>query len=103
MVVGEVLARGAISCTGFLVLGAFKSHFCRGGLGDPLVPVEDSGESITISSLAVVVMVECCGLKIGTNADLTTSMCSSSESWSDDCSFVEFNSRELLILPRRRW
>lgn len=76
----ELLARGAVSCTGFLLLGAFNSHFCRGGLGEPFVPVDESGESITISSFAVVVIVDCVGLSIGTKADLTTSMCSSSES-----------------------
>lgn len=51
---------------------------------------------MTISTLAVVVMV-CCGRRIGTKADFTTSMCSSSES-SDDCSLVELSSMELLIL-----
>lgn len=89
----------------FLLDGAFNSHLVLGGLGDE-PPVDDSGESITISNFAVVVIVVVLfvvGRKIGTNADLTTSICSSSESWSEDCSFVEFNSMELFILPNCMW
>ena len=51
--------------------------------------------------VVVVIVADIDGLKIGINADLTTSICSSSESSDEECdewSFVEFNSMEELIL-----
>lgn len=69
-----------------------------------LIGISRSGEcSLTVESGVVVVVIVAVidGLRIGTNADFTTSICSSSESSDDECdewSFVEFNSMEELIL-----
>lgn len=51
--------------------------------------------------VVVVLVADKVGLRIGTKADFTTSMCSSSDSSDDECdecSFVEFNSTDELIL-----
>lgn len=86
------------SCSiGFFDEGALSSHLI-------LIGISLNGEcSFTVESgVEVVVMVAVMeGLKIGTNADFTTSICSSSESSDDECeewSLVELNSIEELIL-----
>lgn len=65
---------------GFLLDGAFRSHLLRGG-------------GVVLPSCMVVVESACSSLgrRMGTNADLTTSICSSSES-SESCrSMDEFS------------
>lgn len=105
-VCGERLL-GAISCVlNFRDDGAFKSHFCRGGLldvdiidavslllnGDGLSCTVESGISIIAGGGGAFVFV--IGRSIGTNADRTIS---SSES-SDEFSWFEFISMDEFIL-----
>jgi hypothetical protein len=78
----------------------------EGALSSHLILMGNSriGEcSFTVESgvLEVVIVAVIVGLRIGTNADFTTSICSSSESSDDECdecSFVEFSSIDELIL-----
>lgn len=92
---GPSLARSCSS--GFLELGALSSHLI-------LIGISRSGEcSRTVESGTVVVVMVAVivGLRIGTKADFTTSICSSSESSDDECdewSFVELSSMDELIL-----
>lgn len=81
----------------FLDDGALSSHLIFGGIS------RDGDCSLTVESgVFVVVMVAVkLGLRIGTNADFTTSICSSSESSDDECdecSCVELSSIDELIL-----
>lgn len=94
---GDLGPSGAFSCsTNFFDDGAFNSHFI-------LIGISRIGEcSLTVESGVVVVVIVAVivGLSIGTNADFTTSICSSSESSDDECdewSFVEFID-ELILL-----
>ena len=101
---GDCGPSSAFACSiCFLEEGAFSSHLILDGIS------LDGECSFTVESgvFVVVVVAVSVGLRIGTNADLTTSICSSSESSSDDecmdCSFVEFNSMEELILWAVDW
>lgn len=92
-----IVASGLSCIESFLLDGAFNSHLILTG-------ISRVGEcSLTVESGVVVVVLVAVreGLKIGTKADLTTSMCSSSESSDDECdecSLVEFSSTDELIL-----
>lgn len=91
------------SCDGF---SCSCSFFDDGALSSHLILIGISrvGEfSLTVESgVEVVVMVaESVGRRIGTKADFTTSICSSSESSDDECdecSCVELSSIDELIL-----
>lgn len=75
---------GAMMCRlGFLLDGAFRSHLLRGG---GVVLPSWTGEWVVVESAC-----SSLGRRMGTNADLTTSICSSSES-SESCrSMDEFS------------
>lgn len=88
----------AFSCScSFLDDGALSSHLILMGIsleGEISLTVESGVE-------VVVTVAESAGLRIGTNADFTTSICSSSESSDDECdecSLVELSSIDELIL-----
>lgn len=85
--------RGAISCAGFRDDGAFNSHFdvdLGGVSGEDLADSTSTVES-AFSNFGIVDTHDVL-LSIGTNADLTTSICSSSESSAAD----EFSWHELI-------
>lgn len=65
----------------FLDDGAFSSHLIFGGIS------RDGECSLTVESgvFVVVIVAVSVGLRMGTKADLTTSICSSSESSEDEC------------------
>lgn len=72
----------AFSCSeSFFDDGAFSSHLIFVGIS------RDGECSLTVESgvFVVVIVAVSDGLRMGTNADLTTSMCSSSESSDDEC------------------
>ena len=96
---GECGPSGAFPCSNcFLEEGALSSQRIFGGIS------RDGECSFTVESGVFVVVVDAIrvGRRIGTNADLTTSMCSSSESSSEDecidCSLVELSSMDEFIL-----
>lgn len=87
---------GAVSCNCFLFDGgAFNSQRNLGGGGSIIVSLSCTVESAISTTFGITVVVKF-GRSIGTNADLTTSICSSSESsvqlwsWLDGISFDEF-------------
>lgn len=90
---------GAFPCSiCFLEEGALSSQRIFGGIS------RDGECSFTVESGVFVVVVDAVkvGRSIGTKADFTTSMCSSSESSSEDecmdCSLVELSSMDEFIL-----
>lgn len=94
--VGEC-GRGAVSCIGLREDGALSSYFSAvlSRDGDDVSDILSSTVESAFSCLAGPNAAD--RLRIGTNADLTTSICSSSES-SEEFPWMELISSEELIL-----
>lgn len=82
-------------------LSSQRADSCAGGGGELGVVVVESGVSDFSGRLRASEVVSAedagAGRKIGTKADLTTSMCSSSDSSADEWSLVELSSILILI------